>query len=417
VDKQSLIEVLETVVRRVYGDTRSAIAREGQDAILREELDTHIAPAIRAQPEFASPELMMAMSDEGASFNLSHAAGPMLVARAREYGSEKAVNWLARVVASEEASGVRVLPLWGVEIAEATGLTPRVSLIPFSKLPDSPQKQALQRPPFNFSARTTIPQHAWQPPTSALMARTTVRPVLSSRGSLQRDSSAKEELRLVRQCLSLIGPTRLVSALEWFQFEDEDLASAVAGTLWNHESFEIHPLGVEALGPFDPAQAAAISSALVNLTGKIRNKLQVSIRRFDQAMHRHDPGDAAVELSTALEAILGQGQTELTWQVSLRSALLVPGTKSERLRRRAVVQAIYSLRSAVVHEGMARPKFSIRGGGKIDASALVAEGKKEAARVIKAVILHGSIPDWFEYEIEPTVGSVVAPNWRSVLPS
>jgi hypothetical protein len=48
-------------------------------------------------------------------------------------------------------------------------LTSRASLIPFSQLPDSPQKQALERSPFNFSARATIPVHSWQPPTSALI--------------------------------------------------------------------------------------------------------------------------------------------------------------------------------------------------------------------------------------------------------
>jgi hypothetical protein len=90
-------------------------------------------------------------------------------------------------------------------------LTSRASLIPFSQLPDSPQKQALERSPFNFSARATIPVHSWQPPTSALMSRTIVRPLFSSSGFLQKDSSASEELHLLRQCLSLIGPTKLFS--------------------------------------------------------------------------------------------------------------------------------------------------------------------------------------------------------------
>jgi len=66
VDKKKLVEVLESVIRR-GGSTYLAAEKKlkavppaGRGAILRYELGTHITPLLRAQPEFASAELMMA---------------------------------------------------------------------------------------------------------------------------------------------------------------------------------------------------------------------------------------------------------------------------------------------------------------------------------------------------------------------
>jgi hypothetical protein len=108
-----------------------------------------------------------------------------------------------------------------------------------------------------------------------------------------------------------------------------------------------------------------------------------------------------MELAITLDSLLGDGEGELTWKVGLRSALLVVGTKSERLERRAIVEAIYRLRSKVVHTGRTPTGIARRGRGKMNPADLIPMAMTTTAEVISAAINRGKLPDWFDEELGP----------------
>jgi len=154
-------------------------------------------------------------------------------------------------------------------------------------------------------------------------------------------------------------------------------------------------------GVFDTARAQRLVQAYLALDAGARGRIHLALDRFDRALRWHMPGDAVTELAISLDSLLGDGEGELTWKVSLRSALLVGGTKSERLERRAVIQAIYRLRSKVVHKGRAPTSIEKRGHGKLSPAELIPTAIIATAQVISAAIYRGKLPDWFDEELGP----------------
>src|SRR5262249_34865434 len=177
-----------------------------------------------------------------------------------------------------------------------------------------------------------------------------------------------EELRL---CLTLVAPCAIVPAPQQSLFEDPDFADLAqfAGLSWR--AMDVRPMNLVSYGVFDTARAQRLVQAYLALDAGARGRIHLALDRFDRALRWHMPGDAATELAISLDSLLGDGEGELTWKVSLRSALLVAGTKSERLERRAVIQAIYRLRSKVVHKGRAPTSIEKRGHGKLTPAELI----------------------------------------------
>ena len=106
-----------------------------------------------------------------------------------------------------------------------------------------------------------------------------------------------------------------------------------------------------------------------------------------------------MELAIALDALLGDGRGELRWKVGLRAARLYDGPHKDKLECRAIITAIYDLRSAVVHNGKAPREVLVRNRGKMAVPNLVEQGVQFAGRVIEAAISRGELPDWFEAEL------------------
>jgi hypothetical protein len=133
--------------------------------------------------------------------------------------------------------------------------------------------------------------------------------------------------------------------------------------------------------------------------------VRIALQRLNQAVRRHLAADKALELAIALETLLTDGPGQNTYKIGLRSALLRRGSVSEQLARRAVVSALYSVRSAVAHDGVAPSRVSVVGRGKIDSGTVVTESMTATTDVIATVIARGGVPDWYSFEIAPTVAS------------
>ena len=106
---------------------------------------------------------------------------------------------------------------------------------------------------------------------------------------------------------------------------------------------EIEPFSLSEFGPFDLDRAIRLFKSYDNVVEGDRARIRLALDRFDRAMRRQYPGDAALELAIALESLLGDSSTELTWKVSLRSALLAGGTKSERRDLRVRLRMHFSV--------------------------------------------------------------------------
>jgi len=132
--------------------------------------------------------------------------------------------------------------------------------------------------------------------------------------------------------------------------------------------------------------------------GSVRNRLRLSLTRFSRAMRWRDSGNRALALAIALEALLTDGRGEHTFKTALRSGLLTEGAEA-RARARAIVTAVYDVRSAVVHDGTAPPKVRVPGSGKQPTDAVVKEAAAIAARILRRIVHEGQIPDWQQFDL------------------
>ena len=303
----------------------------------------------------------------------------------------------------QNAQTLRILPIWGLEVRETTVLHGDIRLVPISAVPDLPTLHSL----LNRLPGLSDPTIRWSPPTAALTVTSSVAPILIQSKETERlspfDTEAHELLHDVRKCLTLLGPVRLVSFEEWTQFVDDDLLCLMSSPT-TLRSTEIQPRSIQPLGTFDVAAAKAAVASYVQMSGPLKPIVRMAIDRFDRALRRHDPGDAAVEMSTALECLLGDGSGELVWKVSLRASIIAGGPTEHRKRVRAIVHALYALRSTVVHTGMSPTSAKVKGGAPMTSGELTDEGFIVVSEILRAALKLDTMPDWFEAEITTAAG-------------
>jgi Apea-like HEPN len=365
------------------------------DAFALQDVADPIRKLLQEQPEFEG-NIMINLGS--VHMSLLMLLPQYLLARAKMVDCDDAVHWLENMLAIEEAPARVIMPVWGIQIESPIDLTPTIQLLPLKELPNSLNRRWLEEirlPGFG------TPFYTLQPPIAALAAKTKVAPLIynSRDGAPSDDTSSTDLLAEVRLCLTLVGPSAIIPAYQWLQFDDPDIAVLARFTGGWAGPVEIQPATLTSYGEFDPARAAALVSRYLNIQGSVRARIRAALDRFDRGMRRHNPGDTAVEIAFALDSLLGDGEGELTWKVGLRAALLAGGSKAEKMERRAIVHALYRLRSKVAHTGNVPSVVEKREYGKIMPDQLTKEGTIAAAKVIAAAIDRGSLPDWFEEEL------------------
>jgi Apea-like HEPN len=327
-----------------------------------------------------------------------------MVLRAGTSGPDEAVRWLGKVLSAAKVSVLRVMPLWGLEVSQPIELADSIRLIPPSELPDLPNWSE----PLGARQGLDIPIYQLQPPKAVLVAQTTRELIIRDPGDnsvsdpdvvLDPMDGVLDETRL---CLTLVAPSTIVPAPQHSVFEDSDFAdlAQLGGYSWRVR--DVRPSELRSFGVFDAERAKRLVRAYLALDAGARGRIRLALDRFDRALSRLAPGDTAVELAISLDSLLGDGEQELTWKIGLRSALLVGGTKTERLERRAVIHAVYGLRSKVVHEGRTPTSIKMKGAGKLTPEALIPKAVITTSKVISAAIYRGKLPDWFDEELGPS---------------
>jgi hypothetical protein len=230
-----------------------------------------------------------------------------------------------------------------------------VSIVPIGDLPDSQQKNWL----LNLPARDEIFMSSlnWMPPSSALVVSYRVEPFIhdpAQTGQLREDATAIHSLIAdVTLALTLVGPRAPIQAAHWFILDDPDLeeASLLRGSR-GHSHIEILPFRDGNYPPLDPIEAPQIVQGYLALETQTKNKVRVALERLGQAQNRRSLGDRAVELSIALETLMGDNATtEMTHKIKVRSVRLIGGSDEVRKKNSAVMNKAYSIRSSLVHTG------------------------------------------------------------------
>jgi len=374
---------------------------EFRETMLVHDLSGGIHAVLASQEEFARPRMIGSLS--GASGFGAQFVAPMLLHEARRRGSaEAAVAWLEKVLGAGRASGIVVATFWGLIPKEPVSLARGVELMPFDALPPSRQKDALSEPHVGRGVSLAAPAFSWQAPTAALVRSVTIEPYLREpdHGESSKDAADCSSLFAdIRVCLATCMCAGIVPGPGWFQYTDSDLEAAVLGFHTHLGHQEITPLVLEAKAEFDPHRVSTLLSQFMNLDSGMKNRVRTSMQRLAQACLRREPADRALELAIALEALLVDAAGEHTFKIGLRVALLTPGDRDERKKARAIIEAMYKIRSSLMHSGQTNDTCKVRGHGEMRTAGIVSTALEITASVIQRVVAFGAPPDWSSLEV------------------
>lgn len=367
------------------------------------DLKGRIEKHLSAEPEFK--KRFMVNLDNGSVGFQADPVAQKLLSLALDHSSQAAVEWLEKVLATKSATGIAVSVVWGLATTSVIQLTDDLSIVPVSELPDSPQKEAMKhwRLPDTYLGHS--PQQYSPLPTTAIVRTVNIDPLLRDLDKDEERRSAADGLvsqtmlKDVRMALTLVSSEPLIESIHWFQFDDPDIqhANLFGGT--GSFSHEILPQIFKEGQPLDDDIARSTAKAFLSLSADVKDRILIALARFNQATIRHMPGDKAVELSIALEALLVDDRGEHTHKVGMRAALLAGGTLEERTHNRSIVSALYALRSALMHSGRTPQKTPVKGKGKTESSDVVKDGIDIVRTVISTVVESGEIPDWWKLEV------------------
>ncbi|RQZ86845.1 hypothetical protein DF053_18745 [Burkholderia cepacia] len=156
----------------------------------------------------------------------------------------------------------------------------------------------------------------------------------------------------------------------------------------------------------DPEEAPEMVRAYLALPADTRQHVRVAIERISQAQRRRSVGDRAVELATALEALVGDGaNNEMTHKVKVRTARYVGGSRDERIINAAIINKTYAIRSKLVHTGRIDENATAAiAGSHFTVSQIVDRALSLCVQLTKKIIMRGEIPDWSLFDITEQPG-------------
>lgn len=226
--------------------------------------------------------------ESGATGLYPHFVGQMLAKRVARSGDRaEGIAWLQKVLATKSAQGSSITALWGLPVKAAVELTPTVSLIPISDIPESPQKRWLADIPF-ASLDSGIPSafHLEQP-RSALISRVVIDPLIippdSTTGTASGEYTQRYELfQEIALALTAVGPRVCLPAAHWFTLDDPDIQEAsIAGPGRSQSLIEMLPKIPKDYPALDPAEATAVVAGYLHLCRDAQNRVRLSLSRLN----------------------------------------------------------------------------------------------------------------------------------------
>lgn len=336
--------------------------------------------------------------------------------RAKKSGSmPDAIAWLLRVLATKNGNVNLVETLWGLSIQEPLQLTENIQLLPLSKLPESAQKKFfVPGADRGFKCSWTIPSVISDSPGGALVGQMELKYCVHkyAPGQQQWDELAKdqnliaglmEEFHDIAMLITLIGSNPVIGTAIWMEYEDADLKCyGDFLSSWNARSIEIIPRAGQVYQPVDLSEIQHIISDFQRMNTQAKLKVRVALERFNLALRRGSLGDRAIDLSIALESLVGGNEpSEVTHKVTTRTARLLGSDLTQRSRIRDIVKATYTYRSAMVHNGQQPTKAKMILEEKTEAKEILKQACVVCADLIKTILRLGDTPEWQSFDIAP----------------
>lgn len=109
-----------------------------------------------------------------------------------------------------------------------------------------------------------------------------------------------------------------------------------------------------------PSEVRKLNRLISQIASNQDTHLAVGLRRFNQVFTRDLVEDRIIDLTIALESTLLAGiQQELSYRIALRGAVLLEGLRPPE-ETQDIIQALYVIRSKVVHEGKLFSEQTVR---------------------------------------------------------
>ena len=316
----------------------------------------------------------------------------------------KAVDALCELAKSRRCGFTLYAPISGASIEKARMLSKSLALIPWSDVPNGPQKSEFER-----TQGTRIFEMLRPPATAAIRFHLSDKQVLfASSDDAGGDTLAAgmeamtTELGDVVHAIASLGHSPVVLLGSWDEIESDALAKMSGqGTMYFAASLERnHHLAVRNPSNIDAEQLTQIFGRWHALAKSDQVVLRVALSRLNQASRRMDIVDKALDLGIALEVMLlhgGGDQSELSFRLSSRGATFMSGGHTQRVSHYNLLRDAYRLRSKAAHRGVLPASLGTRTVADIlnDAAALTAE-------IAKRLIERGGFPN--DWEIEYVLG-------------
>lgn len=328
--------------------------------LMADNIAQEIPALFMRDDRFPGDNVRMICLDAGRmGFYPNFIGAPMVRALVQKRSPRLAIEWLQKVLSTTEASGSVVCALWGLQVSSEVRLTPHLSIVPINDIPESRNKTWLSEHRRQSSVASALD---FTPVESAIVARHTVRPFIAGPDDDGAEANAEyvkfcEMLNDVSLALTVVGPRVVTIAAQWLTLDDPDLELAINGSFRRSPLMEVLPLRSPTYPVLEGGEAKDVVQAFLGLSGEIRNKVRIALKRLSLAQYRHGVGDQCVELATAFETILSDGgNSEMTHKVKVRSVRLLGGSTTEREHNAAVMAWIYNARSKLVHTGIDETK-------------------------------------------------------------
>lgn len=315
--------------------------------------------------------------------------GLAAVRKFQKFGSTKAIDWVNEIL-RDRAIEVRIFAgVLGVSAPpEGVVLGPQIGLLGKA---------------FAGFHRSEVPRsmgHAPRPGSGDLSGASvflvggaTQSPALTD-GSVDPDMKSVMDLhnvlRSLGNLLAAFGPGPTSIDVMWDEAADEDIEwcrfSGGHGSPLN-DLVAVGPMPLHMI----PANAADAVVPFLAAQGDLRRKLELAFERLNHATKRMHPRDRALEATIALEALLGDENTELTFRYSLRAARLLSSEFSGRMEVRQAIRDLYKLRSKAVHGALVAHD--------VQTKKVADHGVALAARLALKFARDGRLPNWDEVEL------------------
>ena len=334
-----LIEILERLPKREAKEQTSsgfAIATVAVQA--HPDLIEDVQDCLNVHSEF-SIERQVFYDSAQLHFH-PYTAAISIVAYAMQNGSQMAVDWYRKIINAKTAMVRHSGLISGLTVNNRIEFSNKISIIPLSEAGDGPQVSTARQHSLPGSMHGVFGT-----PFTAIAFRDAE---YEQSDRLPRPPASHEFIHDADEVLiGCVLNEGLAPALtvEWDEFCDPEMRAA-ENSYGSGGNPQEAPITWGRVLTEDDVPNIELYLALEE---RFREKMRVALTRVGWARRKQSAANRAIEYSIALEALLSDGNSEMTHKISARAAIILGNNIEERVRYRKLIKSLYALRSKAVH--------------------------------------------------------------------